>query len=255
MLPLKKQLRPPVDERWGNHRRAPQSARHLKSSLRTSLLPAPPPPRSPASDAIPSSGTDWWAPVREDVAPRGGAEERCLRGCSRGSWVTAPAASLCPPLACLEDLGDSRARGGRAADKRLREAILSSPAALLGRVQVGEENGAGAPRRPGGAAAAVSVRTPSPAPCPRPGLPPAAGRPGGPLPRALLLPHPSAGLQPQEAAGAELEGAVEPPAPRRRLPVSRVAGRGWGRLRRGPPLPRRTRGDRPGPRGGREPTF
>ena len=89
------------------------------------------------------------------------------------------------------------------------------------------KNGAGAPRRPGGAAAGVWVRTAFPATLPRPGSPPpAAGRPGRPLPRALLLPHPSVGLQSQETASARLEGAVELAAPRRRQPVSRVAGRG-----------------------------
>lgn len=106
------------------------------------------------------------------------------------------------------------------------------------------KNGAGAPRRPGGAAAGVWVRTAFPAALPRPGSPPpAAGRPGRPLPRALLLPHPPVGLQSQETASAQLEGAVELTAPRRRQPVSRVAGRGT-KGKGGAPLPRGTGGRR-----------
>lgn len=100
----------------------------------------------------------------------------------------------------------------------------------------GLENGAGAPRRPGGAAAGLSVQSTFPA-SPRPGCSPlAAGCSGGPVPRALLLPHPSAGLQSQETTSAELEGAVEPAAPRRCQLVSRVAGR--GSRRKGAPAPR-----------------
>lgn len=89
------------------------------------------------------------------------------------------------------------------------------------------ENGAGTPRRPGGAAAGVSLQTAFPAPFPRPGRSsPAAGRPGRALPGAVLLPHSAAGLQSQEVTDAEPEGAVEPAASRRRQPVSRVAKRG-----------------------------
>lgn len=45
-----------------------------KVLLKDLLVSGPAPPRSPASDVIePSSGTDWSAPVREDVASRGGA--------------------------------------------------------------------------------------------------------------------------------------------------------------------------------------
>lgn len=54
----------------------------------------------------------------------------------------------------------------------------------------------------------------------------AASRPCRPLPRALFLPHPAAGLQSQETTSAQLEGAVHLAAPRCRQPVSRVAGRG-----------------------------
>jgi hypothetical protein len=72
----------------------------------------------------------------------------------------------------------------------------------------------------------VWVGTPFPAPLPRPRGPPAARSPGGPLPRALLVPHPCAGLQSQKAARAQLEGAVGTAAPRRHQPVSRVAQRG-----------------------------
>lgn len=59
-------------------------------------------------------------------------------------------------------------------------------------------------------------------PCPE-RSPPVARRRSRSLPRALLLPHSSPGLQSQETARTELEGAVGPAAPRHRYPVSRVA--------------------------------
>ena len=110
------------------------------------------------------------------------------------------------------------------------------------------ENGAGAPRRPGGAAAGVWDRTVFPAPVPRPGCPAlAARRPGKPLPSALLLSHPSAGLQSQEITSAQLEGALEFAAPRHSQLVSRVAG--WGiKGKKGLPLQKGQEGDGPGRR-------
>lgn len=46
----------------------------------------------------------------------------------------------------------------------------------------------------------------------------AASRPCRPLPRALFLPHPGAGLQSQETTSVQLEGAVHLAAPRCRQP-------------------------------------
>lgn len=113
------------------------------------------------------------------------------------------------PLLPLEGTGHRRGLGWSHSRPTSRLSHLFYLAALLGWLQVGGENGAGASRRPGGAAAGVWVGTTFPAPFSRPGLPPpAAGCPGRPLPRALLLPHPCAGLQSQETTSAELEGTV-----------------------------------------------
>lgn len=72
----------------------------LKSSLRNPRPPAPPPAESRPL-AVSTCGTDWLDPVREVVAPRGGAEERCPQGFSRVSPAAAPAVVLCPPVAFL----------------------------------------------------------------------------------------------------------------------------------------------------------
>lgn len=91
---------------------------------------------------------------------------------------------------------------GRAAARRLRRAAF--PGWLLfsagSRPGVGSrENGAGAPRRSGEPAAGVWVEIVFPAALPRSGSGGvAASRPCRPLPRALFLPHPGAGLQSQE---------------------------------------------------------
>lgn len=110
------------------------------------------------------------------------------------------------------------------------------------------EDGAGACRRPGGAAIGVSIRTPISAPFPRPGGSFVARRPGSALPRTLLLQRSSAGLQSQEAARAELEGAVGPAAPRHSQLVSRVPsplrgsarGQVWWRVGLGPQVLKET---------------
>lgn len=198
-------------------------------SLRNPLPAAPPPRRSPACDAISSRAPIGWLPcVSRGAVGRGeGASSFRPQLCVLGRRPHCFAVSA-PPLS-LEDTGDSRRFGWPCSRQTSRRSRPFQPAALVGGVQVGEENGAGAPRRPGGAAAAVWVPTCFPAPFLRPGLrPPAAGRPGRRLPRALHLPLLCAGLQSQETASAGLEGAVEPAAPRRRQPVSGVAGRGWG---------------------------
>lgn len=146
----------------------------------------PRPRRRPAPDASSPLAPIGWLPCVRTSRRGAGHPRGCLWGLCRKSPGPPPPLScgLCPSAASS---GCRRSAGLRVAARTPASQPSRSSGPGPG-AERGLEDGAGAPRRPG-----VSVRTPVAAPLARAG-PSAARRCSRPLPRALLLPHASAGL-------------------------------------------------------------